>query len=373
MATACEESESSLIIFIYGTTAEAIKIAPIARRLEQRGIPYQQWVTFQHTDALRTAIQRLGLPEPDRVVADGWRGRPLKTPLQMLGWIFSVGTWTLRNASAARRSLDRPSVVIVHGDTVTTVLGTLIARAMRLPVAHVEAGLRSGDWRNPFPEELDRRIVGRLALIHYAPSVEAAANLGGRPNVVFTHGNTVTDAVRDSEPASQTSTRAAEPYGMVLLHRYEFISNGALARETLRTLSEASPLPMRILVDSYSRDLISTVIQEIASDRFTLMEKVEHGEFITMLKQADFVVTDSGGIQEESAVFGIPTLVHRMATERSEGIGSSALLSRWEMDTVRRFLASFAELRASGGEHAASPSEIIVDDLVRRGYGRIAS
>jgi len=357
-----------VIIFIYGTTAEAIKLAPIARRLESQGIAYQHWVTLQHTDALRKAIPELGFTAPDRVIANGWRGKPLKTPLQMLGWMMDVAGWTLRNVRGARRTLPRNSVVIVHGDTVTTVLGTFIGKLIGLPVAHVEAGLRSGDWRHPFPEELDRRIVGRLAQVHYAPSTESVANLAGRRNVVFTHGNTVKDAVRDA--AVDLPTEDVVPFGLVLLHRFEFISNGDLVRETLRSLDQASPVQMRLIVDSYSRETIEQTIGELGLTRLTIMPKLEHSDFVATLRAAEFVVTDSGGIQEETAVFGVPTLVHRMATERSEGIGSSAKLSRWDLDILRGFLADYPAYRRSDGSDDASPSAIIVADLLERGFGQ---
>jgi UDP-N-acetylglucosamine 2-epimerase (non-hydrolysing) len=355
-----------MIVFIYGTTAEAIKLAPIARRLDARGIPYEQWVTQQHTAALRAAMVELGLPAPDAVIADGWRGRPLKSPWQMLGWTMDVAWWTVRNLRRKRKSVPAHSVVLVHGDTVTTVLGAIIGRLMGLPVGHVEAGLRSGDWRNPFPEELDRRIVGRLARFHYAPSEEAVSNLGGRKNVVFTNGNTVVDAVRDSVGELQ---EAGDPYGLVLLHRFEFISNPSLVEETLRTIQDVSPLPMRIIVDAYSRDAVTAGIRDWELTKFTVESKQDHAAFVNTLRNAAFVITDSGGVQEESSVFGIPTLIHRRATERSEGLGSSAVLSEWNMATVRSFLEGWEELQAPERDEGASPSDIVVADLVSRGFG----
>jgi UDP-N-acetylglucosamine 2-epimerase (non-hydrolysing) len=357
-----------MIVFIYGTTAEAIKLAPIARRLDARGIPYEHWVTQQHTDALRVAMPQLGFRAPDQVIADGWRGKPLKTPLQMLGWMFDVGLWALKNVRSLRKRLPKQSVVIVHGDTVTTVLGTFIGRLLAVPVAHVEAGLRSGDWRHPFPEELDRRIVGRLARIHYAPAEEAAANLSGRANVVMTHGNTVVDAVRDA--AADRGVVDGGEYGLVLLHRFEFISNAQLVRDTLLALEQESPLPMKTVVDSYSRGAMEQTIASLGLTKFTIMPKQEHGEFVDTLRAAAFVVTDSGGVQEEAAVFGLPTLIHRKATERSEGLGSSAVLSLWDHERVREFLRTTDAFRGSDSESSKSPSDIIVDDLISRGLAR---
>ena len=192
------------------------------------------------------------------------------------------------------------------------------------------------------------------------------SNLHGRRNVVFTNGNTVVDAVRDSAGALQ---EAGDRYGLVLLHRFEFISNPALVEETLRTIQEVSPLPMRIIVDAYSRDAVTAGVRDWGLTKFTVEPKQDHATFVNTLRAASFVITDSGGVQEESSVFGIPTLIHRRATERSEGLGSSAILSEWDMATVRGFLEGWADLRAPERDEGASPSDIIVADLVSRGFG----
>jgi UDP-N-acetylglucosamine 2-epimerase (non-hydrolysing) len=355
-----------MIVFIYGTTAEAIKIAPVARRLEAEGVPYQHWITQQHTEALRKAIPELGLTPPDRIIANGWRGKPLKSPLQMIGWAFDVVLWAARNLRSIRRQLAPGSVVVVHGDTMTTVLGTFIGRRLRVPVAHVEAGLRSGNWRHPFPEELDRRIVGRFADIHYVPSQEAADNLSGRPNVVVTHGNTAKDAVRDAA-AAVDALPSEEKFGLVLLHRYEFISNPALVRETLRTLDANTPIPLRLIVDQYSRGAIEHSIQELGLTNFSIMTKLEHGQFVALMKSVRFIVTDSGGIQQEAAALGVPTLIHRVVTEGREGFGTSAVLSGWDQHVVADFLSSYETYRHADVETGASPSDIIVADLRARG------
>ncbi|WP_241245913.1 UDP-N-acetylglucosamine 2-epimerase [Microbacterium sp. 4R-513] len=340
----------------------------MARRLAARGVPYQQWVTQQHTEALRRAIPELALNPPDRVIANGWRGKPLKTPLQMVGWAFDVVGWSVRHLGKIRRTLPAGSLVIVHGDTMTTVLGTFIGRRLRVPVAHIEAGLRSGNWRHPFPEELDRRVVGRFAHIHYVPSEEAAENLAGRQNVVLTHGNTAKDAVNDAALGMSSGDSDAHAYALVLLHRYEFISNPALVRETLRTLDANSPVSLRLIVDSYSRGAIEETIEELGLQRFSLTTKLEHGQFVAAMKGAEFIVTDSGGIQQEAAALGIPTLIHRRVTEGREGFGTTAVLSGWDQGVLREFLADHARYRNDDVDKGLSPSDIIVDDLIERGF-----
>jgi UDP-N-acetylglucosamine 2-epimerase (non-hydrolysing) len=355
-----------MIIFIYGTTAEAIKIAPVARRLEAKGIPYESWLTQQHTEALRTILPELGLQEPTRLIADGRKGQPLTSSADVLVWLTSVASWMRKSIRGIRRSLPANSVVIVHGDTLTTVIGTYIARRLKVPSAHIEAGLRSGNWRHPFPEELDRRIAGRLATIHYTPSEEATANLASKKNVVFTNGNTVIDAVLDrGEDASSDE----EPFGLVLLHRFEFVSNQQLVEETMRTLVDESPVPLRLVVDAYSEHGMTSVLAKYVGDRLRPQPKLRHQKFVGLLKTAKFIITDSGGIQAEAALLGIPTLVHRKTTEQREGVGENIVLSHWNQATLAEFLHGYESYRYPVRRPSRSPSDIIVDDLVGRGYG----
>lgn len=355
-----------MIIFIFGTTAEAIKIAPVARRLASLGIPYENWVTYQHTESLRTIIPQLGMDEPTRVIADGNHGRPLRSSRDVLRWLGSVASWTFKNARALRASLPAGSVVIVHGDTLTTALGVMIARRLHVPSAHIEAGLRSGNWRHPFPEELDRRFAGRFATIHYPPSEEAVQNLAGRKNVVFTHGNTVVDAVLDQ---GHDALDEGQPYGVVLLHRFEFVSNRQLVDQTFDTLTSKSPVPLKLLVDAYSEHGLQETLEKHGRGKIAVQGKLRHPEFIGLLKGASFIVTDSGGIQAESALLGVPTLIHRKAVEQREGLGENIILSEWKIDKLGDFLLHFEDYRRDLKRPQESPSDIVVNDLCARGFG----
>ena len=354
-----------MIIFIYGTTAEAIKLAPIARRLMDRGVPFQQWLTYQHTDSLRRMVSELGLPEPDRIITYGNGGKPLGSTRDVVVWLLTIRRWMRENLTALRASLTGRSVIVVHGDTLTTVVGAWIARRLKIPCAHVEAGLRSGNWRHPFPEELDRRIVGRLATIHYTPSHEATTNLAGKENVVYTYGNTVIDAVLD-HPNEMSDER--EPVGIVLLHRFEYLSNPELVTETLRVLAADSPLPLRFFVDAFARETIPDLLAKANGSTIQVQDKLPHEQFIGLLRRAAFIVTDSGGIQAEAALVGVPTLVHRITTEQQEGVGANIVLSGWSSAVVTAFLNGYERYRRPPAVPAYSPSDIIVDDLTRRGF-----
>ncbi len=355
-----------MIVFCYGTTAEAIKLGPVMRRLDALGVAYRQWVTFQQAGTVLDALPGLGIPAPDEVLAVGRGGRPLQGPLDVLIWLGRIGAWTARHRRRLRGRRGR-DVVVVHGDTMTSVVGALIARVMGMDSAHVEAGLRSGSWRHPFPEEVDRRIVGRLATVHYAPTEVAAGHLVGR-DVVMTHGNTVIDAVRDRVrgPSSPSDERR---YGVVLLHRFEFLGNAHLVRQTLRTIVEDSPHRVVMVVDDLARHSLDGMLPTLPADRIEVVDKMPHARFTELISGAAFIVTDSGGVQEEAALLGVPTLVHRRTTERGEGLGANVLLSGWDIEVLRGFLDDVDALRTDPQDDGVSPSQIVVDDLRRRGYG----
>ena len=357
-----------MIVFVYGTTAEAIKLAPVARRLADQGVDYEQWLTLQQADTVLHALPGLGLPTPDHVLANGRGGRPLAGPADVLVWLGQIVAWVLRHGWSARRRLRRqgPSVLIVHGDTMTSVVGAVLARLLGADCAHVEAGLRSGDWRHPFPEELDRRIVGRLADVHYAPSEAALAALAGRRNVVATGHNTVVDAVLDQAVRSGRDT--TDPYGLVLLHRFEFLTAPALVEATLDALTRRAPHRMVLVADDQARHVLGARLDALPADRFTVLGKVPHAEFTGLLVGASFAVTDSGGVQEEAALLGIPTLVHRKATERQDGLGANAVLSQWDVAALEGFLGDFGTYRRPPNAPSTSPSDIVVKDLMTRGY-----
>ncbi|TFC19197.1 hypothetical protein E3O19_03420 [Cryobacterium algoritolerans] len=354
-----------MIIFIYGTTAEAIKIAPIARRLAERGIAYQQWLTLQHTTALLQVLPTLGLEEPDLLIANGNNGEPLRSSKDVIRWLFQIWKWLRKNAKSLRSTLPSDTVIVVHGDTLTTVVGAYIAKRLKVDCAHVEAGLRSGNWRHPFPEELDRRIVGTMATIHYTPSLESTENLSSKPNVVFTHGNTVIDAVLDQ---GDFISEESEKFGVVLLHRFELISNQQLLEQTISTLATESPYPIKLMVDAYSEHALTGAVAKFGLGTLTAQPKLRHQEFIGMIRRAQFIVTDSGGIQAEAALIGVPTLIHRKTTEQAEGLGRNIVLSEWKTERLTEFLKNSEGFRKHLQRPAHSPSDVIVDDLIARGY-----
>lgn len=354
-----------MIIFVYGTSAEAIKLAPMAKRLESKGVEYEQWLTMFHGSSLRGSVKKLGFNERQEIIPNGNNGETIRSPWQTLVWIMASLSWIISNKGRLKKKIGKESILIVHGDTLTTVLGALFAKVLGVPSAHVEAGLRSGNWRHPFPEELDRIIAGALVSIHYAPSEDSVKNLSNRKNVVYTHGNTVLDSVLDVEVDRNTEK---EKFGVCLLHRFEFLGNPDLVRKTLELIAHKSEIPVRLYLDDYAGGIMGSTLDDIGSDKLLAQKKLPYDQFILTLRQAEFVFTDSGGIQAECALLGIPTLIHRKATEQHDGIGENILLSDWDMSIAEEFLESYPKYRRSTKKLEVSPSEIILADLAERGF-----
>jgi UDP-N-acetylglucosamine 2-epimerase (non-hydrolysing) len=251
----------------------------------------------------------------------------------------------------------------------TTVLGSMLGRSLRATVAHIEGGLRSFDLRHPFPEELNRKLATALARIHYAPGAWAASNLRGG-DVVDTGSNTIRDSlelVAEAEPSIPLPER---PFGIVSLHRFELLNSRKLLTETLEVLANAAERTPLLFVD---HSVTSAALERFGLERlfegtaFRRTPRLPFFDFVRAERRSRFVVTDSGGSQEECYYLDLPCLVHRMKTERREGLGENAVLSGMSSDVLRGFLDDPSRFRRTTPLPAASPSEVIVDDLERRG------
>lgn len=367
-----------MIVFVFGTTGELIKLAPVMRRLEEAGEACYAISTHQQASQIAPMCDEFGVRRPDLVLWGGFRGSDLSKTWEIPFWLLLLTLRFLRHAPhlfKLVRSQRTRGFLIVHGDTMTTVVGAVMGRLLHLSVAHVEAGLRSGDWRHPFPEELNRRLVAKLADVNYAPSDVAVANLrGARGEVMGTGANTVIDSldlVPDVPPFDddRLNRLATPPFGLVSIHRFELLASETRLRELLEVIREhAATVPM-LFVDHpvTAAKLESSGLAGLFDDeRFVRVPRLPYARFVNLLRRSAFLLTDSGGSQEECAYLGHPCLVHRLATERDEGLGANVVLSRFDLDVVREFLADPERYRVAQPVELPSPSTMIVDDIRRR-------
>jgi UDP-N-acetylglucosamine 2-epimerase (non-hydrolysing) len=362
-----------VILVVFGTTGELIKLAPVLLRLDERGHRYLLATTGQQVQQIPGFLEQFGLRQPDVWLARGAKGRDLRVNSDIPGWLARVTRSWLRERRGVKHKLregpGRP-LVLVHGDTMTTVLGSMIGRSLRATVAHIEGGLRSYDLRHPFPEELNRKLATALSRIHYAPGPWAASNLRGG-EVVDTGSNTIRDSlelVTGDEPSIEIPDR---PFGVVSVHRFELLNNRRLLTETIEVLADGARRTPLLFVD---HPVTIAALERFGLDRhfdattFVRIPRLRFFDFVRVERRSSFVVTDSGGSQEECYYLDLPCLVHRVKTERREGLGENAVLSGMSSDVLGRCLADPVRFRRTAALPPASPSEVIVGDLERRGF-----
>ncbi|UMT79518.1 UDP-N-acetylglucosamine 2-epimerase (non-hydrolyzing) [Staphylococcus roterodami] len=311
------------IMTVFGTRPEAIKMAPLVKALEKDDMlePIVV-VTAQHREMLDSVLKTFEIkPKYDlNIMKSG----------QTLSEITSKSITQLEQVI----HLEKPDMVLVHGDTMTTFAGGLAAFYNQVPVGHVEAGLRSYDKYSPFPEEINRQLVGVIADLHFAPTKNAARHLlneGKKSESVVVTGNTAIDAMKYT---------VDEDYKSNIIDQYrdkKFILMTAHRRENIGIPMENIFKAVKRLVDEntdlalvypmHKNPQVRKVAQKILGnhERIELIEPLDVLDFHNFAKQAYFILTDSGGIQEEAPSFNKPVLVLRNVTERPEGVEAGTL------------------------------------------------
>jgi UDP-N-acetylglucosamine 2-epimerase len=319
-----------------GTRPEAIKLAPVLQALGRRRTRVESIVsvTGQHRQMLDQVLTVF------RIVPD--------IDLNLMQADQGVGDFAAQAFAGVNTVLDqvRPDVVIVQGDTTTAAVAAQAAFYRRVPVAHVEAGLRTGDPANPFPEEINRRLIDVLARYLFAPTPAAAATLRreGHPgSSIHMTGNTVVDALHTilrRTPGRPAPARPRQPLIVVTSHRREHFGE-PLRRicQSLNAIVRRRP-DVRIVFPVHLNPNVRTVTAELlgGQERIELIEPLPYDAFIRLMAGASLVITDSGGIQEEAPALGVPVVVIRETTERMEAVRAGA--ARIAGTTVRRIVTT---------------------------------
>jgi UDP-N-acetylglucosamine 2-epimerase (non-hydrolysing) len=361
-----------MIVFVYGTTAELIKLSPIMRELKERNLSYETWSTGQQFDELEVSAEVLGFGHVDFWIAKGFRSHSLTKILQVPYWLLTSALWFVKHRRLLRRRFSTTNATfIVHGDTMTTVIGAVFGRLLKQKVAHVEAGLRSNDWRNPFPEEIDRIIAARLCDIHFAPDDTAIENLKGSSGVVInTYGNTALDALRNQIQSSDLDSHGK--HGLVLLHRSEFLRDTQLVKDTFSLIMHlATTIKIVVVADALSTAALmrcGLMDDLVSTPNLQVLEKQSHREFVKLVTGSKFIVTDSGGVQEECSTLGIPCFIHRKATERVDGLGKNCILTNMNVENLATLISNSSNYRFSSQFDTTSPTRVIVDYLQNVSY-----
>ncbi len=324
------------VMTIFGTRPEAIKMAPLVKELEAReGIESICCVTAQHREMLDSVLEIFDVtPQYDLNIME---------PRQTLSTITSK---CLLGIEGVLQEV-KPDLVLVHGDTSTTFAGALAAFYQQIAVGHVEAGLRTGDKYSPFPEEINRKLVGDIATLHFSPTVQNKENLL-QENIappIFLTGNTGIDALK-------TTVRKDYAFITDLLNELDYANQKVILVTCHRRENYGEPMvhimtALRRLADAYPEVHLvypvhlSPVVQEVAKEylsghpRIHLIAPLDAQEMHNLMARAHFVMTDSGGLQEEAPALGKPVLVLRRETERPEAVAAgTAKIAGTEEETI---------------------------------------
>ncbi|MBO5047564.1 MAG: UDP-N-acetylglucosamine 2-epimerase (non-hydrolyzing) [Clostridia bacterium] len=336
------------IMLVFGTRPEAIKMCPLVSELKRCGhFEVIVAVTGQHRELL-DAVLRVFDITPDYDLAVMKEGQTL----------FDVTSAVL---CGMERVLEKasPDLVLVHGDTTTAFAAALAAYYKKIPVGHVEAGLRTGDLYAPYPEEFNRLAIGNLAAFHFSPTEDARANLlneGKAPETVYVTGNTAIDALKTTVRAEYThplleicgkrrlillTAHRRENVGAPMERIFSAVKTFAAAHEDVFFVYPVHPSPA---VRKTAYAMLSSL------PNVALTEPLSVVDFHNFMARATLVLTDSGGAQEEAPFFGVPVLVMRETTERPEGIraGTAMLVGTEEtkiLQTLEALLSDAALYR----------------------------
>jgi UDP-N-acetylglucosamine 2-epimerase (non-hydrolysing) len=311
------------IAVIFGTRPDAIKLAPIIRALQEESACFRvlNIATGQHRRMLDQVLQVFGI----RLKHD----LNIMQPRQTLAALTSRTLQAVDNVLAS----EHPDMVLVQGDTTTTFVGSLAAFYRGIPVGHVEAGLRTNDKFNPFPEELNRRLTSAIAELHFAPTATAKKALlreGFPAKRIFVTGNSVIDALKISVRkgyvfvSSRVNEIVAARKKMVLItmHRRENWGEPMQgACRAVRRLAMRYP-DLNFVFPVHLNPVVREVVFPILGNRENvhLIEPLDYSDFVNLMAKAHLILTDSGGIQEEGPALGKPVLVLRTVTERPEAV-----------------------------------------------------
>ena len=306
------------IIIIFGTRPEAIKMAPLVLRLRQE-LDIKVCVTGQHREMLDQVLKLFQIiPDYDLNLM-----KQNQNLANLTGEVLNGVTHVLKQ--------EEFDWVLVQGDTTSTMAGAMAAFFQKVPVGHVEAGLRTYDLESPFPEELNRQVTSKMARLHFAPTIESKRNLlkeGFLENNISITGNTVIDALHwvleHSSPMDVVLPFELQQSRMILVtgHRRENFGSGfQQICEALRIIALKQPdiqIVFPVHLNPNVREPVNRLLSNIPN--LYLIEPLEYQQFVYLMNHSTLILTDSGGVQEEAPSLGKPVLVMRDTTERPEAV-----------------------------------------------------
>lgn len=365
-----KQQSERIFVFVIGTRAQLIKVAPIIVECEQQGLASTLLMTGQHQETMQDLLAEFGV-KSEQVMATS--AREHSTVHALFSWLPKAYLGIKRQLKTLNYNPARITV-LVHGDTLSTVLGALAGRQIGARVVHIESGLTSKKLFDPFPEELSRRIVFRLCDIALCPSEETLNHIKStypKCQAVNTNGNTIIDSIKLVK-AKRPASSITKNYIVASLHRFQNIYNSKRLKSLVELLEELSKSyqVFFVLHPATRRRLNKTgLFQRLEQcPNIKLHPRMRYSEFLRLTAGAACVLTDGGSNQEELAVIGVPTIIMRQATERSDGLGKNAVLENELSGGVLNFITEKQLKNLETYEYSGvtgNPSRLIIDYLKR--------
>jgi UDP-N-acetylglucosamine 2-epimerase (non-hydrolysing) len=361
-----------MIHFVIGTRAQLFKMTPIMLECEKRGLKWRWVYAAQHKETFKQTLDFFGLPEADYTIVN-W-DTEARTMGKMWYWFARMILSLPRSKKILAGRTGKQHIVLTHGDTTTTFLGALIGRLTRTHVMHVESGLRSFNLFNPFPEEINRLITFRLSDYYACPGEWALKNVEKFKGVkINTHENTQLDVLqyglKNIDKANIDLPK--EKYVVLSTHRYENVFNKERF-EKIISIGEKAAVKFKVIIPQHpvtEGQLNKFGFRERleSNKNIILKPRLEYENYLKAIVNSEFVMTDGGGNQEELYHLGKPTLILRDETERQEGLGKTAVLSKLDEKTAEEFISNYKKYKQPPTKSEVSPTRIIVDSIGKFG------
>jgi UDP-N-acetylglucosamine 2-epimerase (non-hydrolysing) len=359
------------IVFFIGTTAEYIKLFTIIEKCKQLNVPYKI-ISSGQNEIIETDIAKETNLHIDLQLS--YEKDIIKNVFGLFSWFFITKNKAPKKIKDTFTDVDfSNSIMVVHGDTLSTVMGAQAAKKLGMKVAHVEAGLRSRHWFSPFPEEFDRCIVSFISDFNFCPGSEPIKNLRkAKGKNINTKYNTIIDALNFSEQFEcknhDVKNIIGADYCVFVIHRQENLLQSRLVNNVVDKVVEVSKQRKVVFIlhqITYNTLLKLNLLKKLEEqENIILLHRIEYFDFMKLLINSQFVITDGGSNQEELYYMGKPTVIMRSSTERLEGIGENALMYGGNFENVNKFIDNFETYKKEKIVPNEPPTDIIVQSLI---------
>lgn len=360
--------------FCLGTAAELIKIFPVINEAQNRNIEWYVIATGQSGVNFYKQYDDFQLPHRNLIRFQS-TDKDLSNSMSALTWflksLFTSKYKILRNIKNQINSVpEKNDFWFIHGDTLSTLIGSFYGHRLKLQTTHIEAGMRSHQILSPFPEEICRRIVSRLTKFHMVPDQNAKNNLskeGLVKNVFITHGNTVMDALSVCIDKFTPSGLPEGRYAIANFHRFENLGSESRWNKIIETMIKASMnIPIIFVLMPNTEEKLKNdpvLMKRLSQHNIQTINRIPFSRFVHLMDHSEFMITDGGSNQQECFHLGKPCLILRQNSESLEGIGSCCILSKFDDKIIDNFLENPLKFKSVNSENKLSATSYVFSSL----------